>query len=50
VPKGMLGKVAHINVANRWDEKTGLRRDGTRSQVIDVLKAQEIRETGNEEG
>jgi hypothetical protein len=35
---------------NRWDEKAGLRRDAVRSQVIDVLKAQEIKETGNEEG
>jgi hypothetical protein len=34
---------------NRWDEKAGLRRDAVRSQVIDVLKAQEIKETGNEE-
>jgi hypothetical protein len=34
----------------RWDEKAGLRRDAIRSQVIDVLKAQEIKETGNEEG
>jgi hypothetical protein len=33
----------------RWDEKAGLRRDAVRSQVIDVLKAQEIKETGNEE-
>ena len=34
----------------RWDEKAGLRRDAVGSQVIDVLKAQEIKETGNEEG
>src|ERR1700733_5598173 len=27
-------------VENRWDEKAGLRRDGVRSQVIDVLEAQ----------
>jgi hypothetical protein len=33
-----------------WDEKAGLRRDAVGSQVIDVLKAQEIKETGNEEG
>jgi hypothetical protein len=39
-----------ITVANRWDEKAGLRRDAVRSQVIDVLEAQEIKETGNEEG
>jgi hypothetical protein len=38
------------DVAIRWDEKAGLRRDAERSQVIDVLKAQEIKETGNEEG
>ena len=37
-------------VVNRWDEKAGLRRDAVRSQVIDVLEAQEIKETGNEEG
>jgi hypothetical protein len=34
----------------RWDEKTGLRRDAVRSQVINALEAQEIKETGNEEG
>jgi hypothetical protein len=39
-----------ITVENRWDEKAGLRRDAVRSQVIDVLEAQEIKETGNEEG
>jgi hypothetical protein len=37
-------------VVNRWDEKAGLRRDAIRSQVIDALEAQEIKETGNEEG
>jgi hypothetical protein len=31
---------------NRWDEKAGLRRDAIRSQVIDALEAQEIKETG----
>jgi hypothetical protein len=35
---------------NRWDEKAGLRRDAVRSQVINVLEAQQIKETGNEEG
>jgi hypothetical protein len=35
---------------SRWDEKAGLRRDAVGSQVIDVLEAQEIKETGNEEG
>jgi hypothetical protein len=39
-----------VTVDNRWDEKAGLRRDAVRSQVIDVLEAQEIKETGNEEG
>jgi hypothetical protein len=39
-----------LTVANRWDEKAGLRRDAVRSQVIDALEAQEIKETGNEEG
>ena len=38
-----------VAAVNRWDEKAGLRRDAVRSQVIDVLKAQEIKETGNEE-
>ena len=37
-------------VVIRWDEKAGLRRDAVRSQVIDALEAQEIKETGNEEG
>jgi hypothetical protein len=32
----------------RWDENAGLRRDAIRSQVIDGLEAQEIKETGNE--
>jgi hypothetical protein len=32
----------------RWGEKAGLRRDAIRSQVIDTLEAQEIKETGNE--
>jgi hypothetical protein len=40
-----------IAVENRWDEKAGLQAGcGVRSQVIDVLEAQEIKETGNEEG
>src|SRR6266568_6963622 len=30
-------------VANRWDEKAGLRRDALSSQVIDALEAHEIR-------
>jgi hypothetical protein len=38
-----------ITVVIRWDEKAGLRRDAVRSQVIDALEAQEIKETGNEE-
>jgi len=29
-----------VTVETRWDEKTGLRRDAVRCQVIDVLKAQ----------
>ena len=32
----------------RWDEKAGLRRDAIRSQVIDALEAQELKQTGNE--
>jgi hypothetical protein len=39
-----------LAVDNRWDEKAGLRRDAIRSQVIDALEAQEIKETGNEKG
>ena len=38
-----------VIVVIRWDEKAGLRRDAVRSQVIDALEAQEIKETGNEE-
>jgi hypothetical protein len=38
-----------VTVEIRWDEKAGLRRDAIRSQVIDALEAQEIKETGNEE-
>jgi len=37
-------------VVTRWDEKAGLRRDAVGSQIIEVLEAQEIKETGNEEG
>jgi len=33
----------------RWNEKAGLRRDAIRSQVIDALEAQEIKETSSEE-
>jgi len=47
---GPIGLGGLIAVVNRWDEKAGLRRDAIGSQVIDVLKAQEIKETGNEEG
>ena len=39
-----------LTVVIRWNEKAGLRRDAVRSQVIDVLEAQEIKETGNEKG
>ena len=39
-----------IRVATRWDENAGVRRDAIRSQVIDALEAQEIKDTGNEEG
>src|SRR5439155_21411762 len=35
-------------VVTRWDEKAGVRRDAVRSQVIDALEAQKIKETGNE--
>jgi len=43
----MTGK-PEVTVVIRWDEKAGLRRDAVRSQVIDVLEAREIKETGNE--
>jgi hypothetical protein len=51
----MMLALAHLSAnavttVNRWDEKTGLRRDAVGSQVIDALEAQEIKETGNEEG
>ena len=45
-----LAPLGRVTVADRWDEKAGHRRDAVRSQVIDVLEAQEINETGNEEG
>jgi len=38
---------SRVTVATRWDEKAGLRRDAVRSQVIDALEAQEIKETGS---
>jgi hypothetical protein len=41
---------SEVTVVNRWDEKTRLRRDAVGSPVIDVLEAQEIKETGSEEG
>ena len=43
-------QVVAVDDVNRWDEKAGLRGDAVRSQVIDGLEAQEIKETGNEEG
>ena len=47
----ITGLAFYLSVETRWDEKAGLRTGcGVRSQVIDVLKAQEIKETGNEEG
>jgi hypothetical protein len=48
-PESLLSSMMVVVI--RWDEKAGLRAGcGVRSQVIDVLKAQEIKETGNEEG
>ena len=44
-----LPSILGIVDETRWDEKAGLRRDAVRSQVIDALEAQEIKETGNEE-
>jgi hypothetical protein len=39
-----FGQVAdRSTIANRWDEKAGLRRDALSSQVIDALEAHEIR-------
>lgn len=35
---------------HQMDEKVGLRGDAVRSQVIDALEAQEMKETGNGEG
>jgi hypothetical protein len=46
---GRIVTVEIVTVEIRWDEKAGLRRDAVRSQVIDALEAQEIKETGNEE-
>ena len=47
--QGTFFAIECVTDVNRWDEKTGLRRDAIRSQVIDALEAQEIKETGNEE-
>jgi hypothetical protein len=47
--KHVLSPLGKMTVQIRWDEKAGLRRDAVRSQVINVLKAQAIKETGNEE-
>ena len=53
-PRGLGARpqaTRELTVVTRWDEKAGLRTGcGVRSQVIDVLEAQEIKETGNEEG
>ena len=38
-----------LTAVSRWDTKAGLRRDAIRSQVIDALEAQEIKEPGDEE-
>jgi hypothetical protein len=48
--RASLCEASLIVDAIRWDEKAGLRRDAVGSQVIDALEAQEIKETGNEEG
>jgi len=45
----VLGFLQSVADENRWDEKAGVRRDAVRSQVIDALEAQKIKETGNEE-
>jgi hypothetical protein len=50
VPADSIATLSMLIDVNRWDEKAGLRRDAVGSQVIDVLEAQEIKETGNEEG
>jgi hypothetical protein len=43
-------KVTSVSVDDfRWYEKAGLRRDAISSQVIEALRAQEIKETGSEE-
>jgi hypothetical protein len=42
-------KILLIGV-NRWDEKAGLRTGCCTLPSYRVLKAQEIKETGNEEG
>jgi hypothetical protein len=33
-----------VTVVIRWDEKSGLRQEAARSQVIDMLEAQETKE------
>jgi hypothetical protein len=49
--EGRCGKGCPVQPGKiRWDENAGLRRDAIRSQVIDALEAQEIKETGNSLG
>jgi hypothetical protein len=49
-PSPLRSSLSALSLRNRTsrDEKAGLRRDAIRSQVIDALEAQEIKETGNE--
>src|SRR5579864_1627976 len=42
---------SRLTIVIRWEEKAGLRTGcGVRSQVIDVLRGTDKKETGNEEG
>jgi len=50
IPKEIQAEpvVGVTDVVNRWDEKASLRRYAIRSQVIDALEAQEIKETASD--
>jgi hypothetical protein len=45
---GIVDAIGIVDVT-RWDKKAGLRRYAVGSKLIDVIEAQEIKETGNEE-
>lgn len=43
-------QTTQVSWRNQMDDKAGLRQDAVGSQVVDVREAQEMKETGDEEG